>query len=196
MTNTVSPGRSESLVTLTILGHGCFINPLTVTHALLKWSMGIPRDDSWGHLCTKNIPPYPTVQHVLLPDYQSCYPSQYGNFLFFLLVYWYKEPRITSGSCSFNFSGKLKKQSSSWGLSTHKAWICRIRKHRFVKWVTSQLQVLADSHLTSMPWLPDPHIPPVGDTAPCHSVSSSSLSSPSRGHSSTLSSWQLLNGST
>lgn len=78
----------------------------------------------------KNIPPYPTIQYVLLPAYQGCYPFQYGNFPFFLLVYWYKEPRMSSGSCSFNFSGKpksnplLEASRHSLNMQDQKAQIC------------------------------------------------------------------------
>ena len=40
VTQTVIPDRSESLVTLTILGHGCYINPLTIYTFTIKMDHG------------------------------------------------------------------------------------------------------------------------------------------------------------
>lgn len=47
-------------------------------------------------MCAKNIPPYSTMQRVLLLGYQGSYPCQHGNLPFSLLDYWYAELKMTA----------------------------------------------------------------------------------------------------
>lgn len=94
-----------------------------------------------------------TVQQVLLPlGYRSSVaPTRCLIFFpFFLLICWYKEPTMTCGSCSFNFSGKFREHSPCWRpLDTQSLNMCGWEAN-VLQGGHSQLWECGDSHFHSL----------------------------------------------
>lgn len=104
------------------------------------------------------------VSHM--PKYSSCphyatsltsswlsefsHPHPMVNFPFFLLICWYKEPTMTSGSCSFNFSGKFREHSPCWrSLDTQSLNMCGWEAN-VLQGGHSQLWECGDSHFQAL----------------------------------------------
>lgn len=103
------------MVTLTILSYGCYSSVFTIYSFTIKMERGNTKRWFLGSLaCQKyfSLPYYATsLTSCWLSEFN--YPCQHGNFPYFLLVYWYEEPKMTNVSCKFNFSGKPKEPPSS-----------------------------------------------------------------------------------